>query len=294
MTHPLVGCCTDSPSAGRRPIPTSSRARRTSRSTPASSSTPRPTASGSVRPPTARCSGVSSASRSASGGPRTVGIQVGNIRADVLGIKILDNEIYNVGDGIQLTDGPEATRPVEVLIDGNDIYLEPSRYVGQSNTTWDENAIDLKAGSDVPESTVIRGNRMWGFRRNAAPTAILRDQRLRAARRECRLPPHHLRNRLRRQSPGALRLPGRRDTPGVPPHRADLHRQHAGRRRRRPAAGRSPESGAAARRRERRHHRPARLRGLRATALDRTGIPCRRHSAARRVRNNAVNITTVL
>jgi hypothetical protein len=100
------------------------------------------------------------------------GIQVGNIDADVLGVKILDNEIYNVGDCIQLTDSRDSpTRPVEVVIDGNDLYLEPSRYIDDTNTTWDENAIDLKAGSDTPESTVISNNRMWGFRRNAHPTA---------------------------------------------------------------------------------------------------------------------------
>lgn len=102
----------------------------------------------------------------------SVGIEVGNIDADVTGIKILDNEIYNVGDGIQLADGPAPRRPVEVLMEGNDIYLEPSRYIGDTNTTWDENAIDMKAGSDVPESTIIRNNRMWGFRRNARPSAF--------------------------------------------------------------------------------------------------------------------------
>jgi hypothetical protein len=101
----------------------------------------------------------------------SVGIQIGNVDADVVGIRVLDNEIYNVGDGIQVTDGPEPIRPVEVLIEGNDLYLEASRYIGDTNTTWDENAIDLKAGSDAPESTVIRGNRMWGMRRNAVPTA---------------------------------------------------------------------------------------------------------------------------
>jgi hypothetical protein len=52
-----------------------------------------------------------------------------------------------------------------VLIEGNDIYLEPSRYIGDSNLSWDENAIDIKVGSDRPESTIVRTNRMWGFRR---------------------------------------------------------------------------------------------------------------------------------
>ena len=102
----------------------------------------------------------------------TSGIQIEVLDTDVRGIQILDNEIYNVGDGIQVTDNkhsPWAT--VEVLIEGNDIYLESSRYIGDSNMTWDENAVDLKAGSEAPESTVIRNNRMWGYRCNAVPTA---------------------------------------------------------------------------------------------------------------------------
>jgi hypothetical protein len=100
----------------------------------------------------------------------STGIQVGNIDADVLGIRILDNEVYNVGDSIQLTDGPTPTRLVEVLIEGNDLYLEPSRYIGDTNTTLDENAIDIKAASSKWGPTIIRNNRMWGFRRNAKPT----------------------------------------------------------------------------------------------------------------------------
>ena len=97
------------------------------------------------------------------------GIQVKGQREwpEVVEIRILDNEIYNVGDGIQITpnlDHPSS--PIEVLIEGNDLYLEPSRYIGD-NTTLDENAIDVKAGSDRPESTVIRNNRMWGMRHSA-------------------------------------------------------------------------------------------------------------------------------
>ena len=64
-------------------------------------------------------------------GHDSTGVQVGSNRADpVTGIKILDNEIYNVGDGIQVTDvqGGWRCSPFEVLIEGNDIYLEPSRY----------------------------------------------------------------------------------------------------------------------------------------------------------------------
>jgi len=101
------------------------------------------------------------------------GIQIGRVDEEILGIKVLDNEIYNVGDCIQTTDGRlEPIRRVEVLIEGNDLYLDSSRYIGETNTTWDENAIDLKAGSDTPESTTIRTNRMWGFRHRAAQGAL--------------------------------------------------------------------------------------------------------------------------
>jgi Right handed beta helix region len=104
----------------------------------------------------------------------TTGIHVGIIGDSVLGIRILDNEIYNVGDGIQLGDDllSNDVFVIEVVIEGNDIYLEPSRYIGVTNTTWDENAIDVKGGSDALDSTVIRHNRMWGMRRNATPTAF--------------------------------------------------------------------------------------------------------------------------
>ncbi len=56
-------------------------------------------------------------------------------------------------------------------IEGNDIYLTPARYLDGGATTWAENAIDLKAGSSRPRSTRIDSYRMWGFRRNAVPTA---------------------------------------------------------------------------------------------------------------------------
>lgn len=97
------------------------------------------------------------------------GIQIKPHAARVLDVKLLDNEIYNVGDGIQLTprDRPAQSAAVEATIEGNDIYLEPSRFIGFSHLTWDENAIDLKAGSDQPASTIIRNNRLWGYRRNA-------------------------------------------------------------------------------------------------------------------------------
>jgi Right handed beta helix region len=105
-------------------------------------------------------------------GGDTSGIQIGAFDESVVGLRILDNEIYNVGDGIQLTDNKQAPwTPVEVLVEGNDIYLEPSRYIGDSNMTWDENAIDIKAAADPDKPIIIRNNRMWGHRCNAVPTA---------------------------------------------------------------------------------------------------------------------------
>ena len=100
----------------------------------------------------------------------STGIQIDSLGVEVLAIKILDNEIYNVGDGIQTTPrDPDPAQRLEVVIEGNDIYLEQSRYIPGTETTLDENAIDLKAGSSDIRSTIVRKNRMWGFRRNARP-----------------------------------------------------------------------------------------------------------------------------
>jgi hypothetical protein len=113
----------------------------------------------------------------------SVGIQVKPAAKHALGVRLLDNEIYNVGDGIQLTPAADRWLPVEVTIEGNDIYLEPSRYVGVKGTTWDENAIDIKTGSDRAASTIVRNNRMWGMRRNEGGTA---QGEVIVVQRECR------------------------------------------------------------------------------------------------------------
>lgn len=83
-------------------------------------------------------------------------------------IKILDNEIYNYGDAIQITDhGPnpaDSWVPVEnVLIENNDLYLTNDRRQADG-TACAENGIDIKAGSDNAYTRVY-GNRMWGFRK---------------------------------------------------------------------------------------------------------------------------------
>lgn len=82
----------------------------------------------------------------------------------------VDSQIYNCGDCIQLTDGgadgTAANRwPVTGTIIGCDLYND--RYDPITNTSNDENGIDIKAGCDVTYGIVITGNRLWGFRRNS-------------------------------------------------------------------------------------------------------------------------------
>ncbi len=102
----------------------------------------------------------------------STGIQVGSIDASVTGVRILDNQIYNCGDCIQSTDGPSMWKPVEMFIEGNDLYHDSTYYIGTTNTEWLENGIDMKAGSDNPRGIEICNNRIWGMRHNAGPTAI--------------------------------------------------------------------------------------------------------------------------
>lgn len=99
----------------------------------------------------------------------TIGVAIGNIDADVLGIKVLDTEVRNFSDGVQTLDGPTVRRPVELTIDGCDFTLTPLSHLSDG-TAYCENGIDLKAGSDRPFSTIIRNTRIVGFRKNAAGT----------------------------------------------------------------------------------------------------------------------------
>ena len=91
--------------------------------------------------------------------------------------KVLDNEIYDWGDGIQLngdTDCSNPGRPRGTLIDGNDIYITSAKRVDCSTGSPDpngecscsENGIDLKVdpGSEARYWTRITHNRLWGFR----------------------------------------------------------------------------------------------------------------------------------
>ncbi len=94
--------------------------------------------------------------------------------------KVLDNEIYDWGDGIQLsgdTDCSNPGRPRGTWIEGNDIYISAAKRADCATGAPDpngecscsENGIDLKVdpGSDARYWTRITSNRLWGFR----PTA---------------------------------------------------------------------------------------------------------------------------
>lgn len=95
--------------------------------------------------------------------------------------KILDNEIYDWGDGIQLSGAGDCSDPgVQrgTVIDGNDIYITGAKRIdcgtGAPNPAGEcacaENAIDVKSrgGPDVDLWTRITDNRTWGFRPTSA------------------------------------------------------------------------------------------------------------------------------
>jgi hypothetical protein len=91
--------------------------------------------------------------------------------------KVLDNEIYDWGDGVQVSmDGActDVARPRGTIIDGNDVYITPSKRVRCSDGAPDpngecscsENGIDVKSpGSSRSDRwTQVTNNRLWGFR----------------------------------------------------------------------------------------------------------------------------------
>ena len=96
--------------------------------------------------------------------------------------KVLDNEVYDWGDGVALTatsdDCNYPGRPRGTLIDGNDIYLTTAKRADCATGSPDpdgdcacgENGIDVKPdpGSSTTYWTRITNNRLWGFR----PTAV--------------------------------------------------------------------------------------------------------------------------
>jgi hypothetical protein len=97
--------------------------------------------------------------------------------------RILDNEIYDWGDGVQLAGGSDCNyvaRPRGTLIDGNDIYVTAAKRVDCADGTPDpdgqcscsENGIDVKPdpGTHASFWTRITNNRLWGFRPTGATT----------------------------------------------------------------------------------------------------------------------------
>jgi hypothetical protein len=98
--------------------------------------------------------------------------------------KILDNEIYDWGDGIQIADTSScdsAARPHGTVIDGNDIYITAAKRVdctdGSPNPDGDcscsENGVDIKPdpGPDPRLWTRVMNNRLWGFRPTLEPVS---------------------------------------------------------------------------------------------------------------------------
>ena len=92
--------------------------------------------------------------------------------------RILDNEIYDWGDAIAVAGITEDCSDPGVqhgtVIDGNDAYLTPAKYVdcktgvatSLGQCACAENGIDVKAdpGPDPASWTRITNNRVWGFR----------------------------------------------------------------------------------------------------------------------------------
>jgi hypothetical protein len=96
--------------------------------------------------------------------------------------QILDNEIYDWGDGISLASGTEDCSPPGeahgTVIDGNDIYITGDKRVncdGTPNPDGDcscsENAVEIKheAGPEPHRWTRVTNNRFWGFRPTSEP-----------------------------------------------------------------------------------------------------------------------------
>ncbi|RIK92430.1 MAG: hypothetical protein DCC71_24490 [Proteobacteria bacterium] len=92
--------------------------------------------------------------------------------------KVLDNEIYDWGDGISVSGVSsscnEAGHQHGTIIDGNDVYLTSAKRVNCATGANDpnggcacaENGIDVKANpsGDAGSWTQITNNRVWGFR----------------------------------------------------------------------------------------------------------------------------------
>ena len=96
--------------------------------------------------------------------------------------KVLDNEIYDWGDGILVaghtSDCSEPAVQHGTVIDGNDVYITAAKRIDCTTGALDpdggcscsENGIDLKLdpGANPTNWTRITNNRMWGFRPTSA------------------------------------------------------------------------------------------------------------------------------
>jgi hypothetical protein len=95
--------------------------------------------------------------------------------------QILDNEIYDWGDGIGFvakeTDCNHPSSPHGTVVDGNDVFITAAKRVDCTDGTPDpdgdcacaENGIDIKVdpGPDPAGWTRVTNNRLWGFRQTA-------------------------------------------------------------------------------------------------------------------------------
>jgi hypothetical protein len=98
-----------------------------------------------------------------------------------VGNRVLDNEIYDCGDGVGITWDDKGANPyqecVDLVVEGNDIYLTEDRHIHRPEPAFPpnpdpprvhataENAIDIKAGPRTSAEPIrFERNRIWGFR----------------------------------------------------------------------------------------------------------------------------------
>ncbi|MBW2456616.1 MAG: hypothetical protein JRI68_19010, partial [Deltaproteobacteria bacterium] len=95
--------------------------------------------------------------------------------AQVLGTRIVNNEIVDFTDSIQLYRPNNATHAIDfggTIIDENDLYLTDAIYSDcngnlepQGDCACAENAVDIKsAGTGSNNIVQVSNNRMWGFK----------------------------------------------------------------------------------------------------------------------------------
>jgi hypothetical protein len=111
----------------------------------------------------------------------TIAANISPIDGEITDTKVIDCEWRNYGDGVQPSaNGADGFIEVDYHLEGNDIYIDEFAHFDPADYPDDpliaalpdgyeyaftENAIDLKSGSDSTQS-IVRNNRMWGFRKN--------------------------------------------------------------------------------------------------------------------------------